>query len=319
MKAKKIIVGILTIILLLSCVGCGNAAKEEGKKDGKIVIGASMPDFEDKWQTYLIDAIKKYDEEHEEIEVIFSDAKNDSNKQVSQIDNFITQEVDAILMVIVDPETGGTIVKTANEANIPLIAVNRAFDAVDKATGYVGSESVQAGEIQMEEVAKLLKNEGKVAIMKGVLGMEPQVKRTEGNMKIINKQDNIEVVMEGVGKWERAQAMQVTENWLQAGKKIDAIVCNNDEMAIGALKAVKAEGKLDDIIVAGVDATPDALEFIKSGELSVSVYQDPTGQGKKAIELAVKAAKGEQIEKMNWVSFELVTKDNCEEYIQKWK
>lgn len=326
MKLKKLISVICVLALTFTLGACGNKNSKmddksgnSSKKSEKIVIGASMPDFEDKWQTYLIDSIKKYDEQHEDVEVIFSDAKNDSSKQISQVENFITQSVDAILLIVVDPQSAAPIVKIANDADTPIIAVNRYFNEVDKATAYVGSESIQAGEIQMEEVSKRLKNKGNIAIMKGVLGYEPQVKRTEGNMNIINKYDDIKLVTEGVGKWERAQAMQVVENWLQAGKKIDAIVCNNDEMAIGALKAVKAEGKLNQIIVAGVDATPDALEYIKSGELSVSVYQDARGQGNKAIETAIKAARGEKVDKLNYIPFQLVTKENVEEYIAKWK
>lgn len=320
MKARKIWSTFLVVVLAMSLiVGC---AQGEKKDDGKIVIGAAMPIFDDKWLSYLYDAIREYDEEHDEIEVKMVDAKNDSSTQLKQVEQFVVEGVDAIVTIPVETSSVGPLVNAAKSANIPIVVVNRLpeGDVVNKIDAYVGSESIQAGRLQMEEVAKLLNNKGNIAIMNGELGHEAAIKRTEGNKEIINKHAGMKVVREGTAKWQRADGIKLMENWIQSGEKIDALVSNNDEMAIGAIMALEAAGKLNEVVVAGVDGTPDALKYIQEGKLKVSVFQDPVKQGQGGIETAVKLAKGEKLnDKMVWVPYELITKDNVQEYVKRWE
>lgn len=320
MKARKIWSTFLVVVLAMSLlVGC---AQGEKKDDGKIVIGAAMPIFDDKWLSYLYDAIREYDEEHDEIEVKMVDAKNDSSTQLKQVEQFVVEGVDAIVTIPVETSSVGPLVNAAKSANIPIVVVNRLpeGDVVNKIDAYVGSESIQAGRLQMEEVAKLLNNKGNIAIMNGELGHEAAIKRTEGNKEIINKHAGMKVVREGTAKWQRADGIKLMENWIQSGEKIDALVSNNDEMAIGAIMALEAAGKLDEVVVAGVDGTPDALKYIQEGKLKVSVFQDPVKQGRGGIETAVKLAKGEKLkDKMVWIPYELITKDNVQEYVKRWE
>jgi inositol transport system substrate-binding protein len=168
----------------------------------------------------------------------------------------------------------------------------------------------------MEEVAKQLGGKGNIAIMDGMLGHEAQIKRTEGNMKIIEQHPDMEVVLQNTAEWSRTQGMNLMENWLQSGEQIDAVVANNDEMAIGALLAIEAAGKLDEIIVAGIDATPDALELMQVGKLDVTVFQDAIGQATKSVQLAVKAANGEKVE-TEMIPFRTVTSENVDEFIEE--
>ncbi|RAK16878.1 monosaccharide ABC transporter substrate-binding protein (CUT2 family) [Anoxybacillus vitaminiphilus] len=327
MKVQKRLI-LFIILLLLSAAfisGCGEkqessqqTSSQSGEKD-KIVIGAALPDFDDKWLSYLQDGMKEYEKAQKDVEVIYVDAMNDASKQLSQVENFIQQKVDAIVLVPVDTVSAPEMVNKANEANVPIVVVNRQYEGVENATAYVGSESIKAGLMQMEEVAKLLNGKGNIAIMNGQMGHEAQIKRTEGNKQIIEKHPDMKVVLEGTAEWDRAKGMTLMENWLQSGKKIDAVVSNNDEMAIGAIMALEDAGKLEDVVVAGIDATPDALEYVKSGKLKVTVFQNAKGQGQGGLEIAIKAAKGENVEKFNWIPYELVTKDNVEEYIKKWQ
>jgi inositol transport system substrate-binding protein len=303
----------------------GAAATASGSAKKNIVIGAAMPIFDDKWLSYLYDAINKYDKEHDDVEVTMVDAKNDSGKQLSQVETFVTQKVDVIVINPVETEAVEPMLDVAGKAKIPVVIVNRAPSdkVLEKAYAYVGSESLQAGTLQMEKVVELLKSKGKdkanIAIMNGTLGQESVVKRTEGNKKVLSKYPDMKIVREQTANYQRSEGMSLMENWIQAGDKIDAVVANNDEMAIGSIMALEAAGKLKDVFVAGVDGTIDALDYVKQGKLNISVFQDATGQGQKAIETAVKAAHGEKLDnKMVWVPFELVTKDNVETYIQKW-
>lgn len=334
MKLQKMFSMVMTSVLALGLLaGCGSSSSEPANEAPKgdaaapagdsIVIGAAMPVFDDKWLTYLYDSIKKYDEENADVEVKMVDAKNDSGKQLSQVETFIAQDVDAIIINPVDTSAAGPMVDAANKANIPVVVVNRMPDdaTLQKIYAYVGSNSKLAGTIQMEEVAKLIGGKGNVAILTGELGSESQVKRTEGNKDVIAKNSDIKLLREQTGMYQRAEGMKVMENWIQSGDELNAIIANNDEMAIGAVMALEAAGKLDGVVVAGIDGTPDALEYVKAGKLSVSAYQDPVGQGKGAIEAAVKAAKGEKLEGSNIIDvpFELITKENVDTYIKKWQ
>ncbi|WP_199616185.1 sugar ABC transporter substrate-binding protein [Paenibacillus alkalitolerans] len=330
MKKPKVSVLLLSLLCLaLIFTGCASTATTSGgtsasgsnSGDGgkKLVVGAALPDFSDKWLSYLQEGMKKYEATQSDVQVNYVDAQNDASKQLSQIETFISQKVNAIVIVPVDTVSAVDIVDKANQANIPIVVVNRYFDGVEKATAYAGSESITAGVMQMEEVAKLLGGKGSIAIMRGQSGHEAEIKRTEGNKQIIEKHPDMKIVLEGTASWDRAKGMALMENWLNSGKKIDAVVSNNDEMAIGAIMAAEAAGKEKDIVFAGVDATPDALEYVKSGKLQVTVFQNADGQGRAGLETAIKAARGETVEKNVFVPYELVTKDNVEEYIKKWQ
>ncbi|MFB9761497.1 sugar ABC transporter substrate-binding protein [Ectobacillus funiculus] len=322
-KKKFMLLVSLIVVLASFMTACSSSSDSaSGKKDdGKIVIGAAMPTFDDKWVSYLIDSLKATAKENN-VDLKMVDAKNDSSKQLSQVETFVTQGVDAIIIAAPDPSAIQPAIDAAKDADIPVVLVNRmpSDDVIKQVYAYVGSESVQSGTIQMEEVAKMLGGKGNVAIITGELGHEAQINRTKGNKNIIKKNLDMKVVRESTGNWQRSEGMKVMENWIQSGDKINAVVANNDEMAIGAIMALEAAGKLNDVVVAGIDGTPDALEYVKSGKLKVSAFQDPMGQGKKSIEMAIQAAKGEKLaDKYVWVPFELITQENVDTYIEKWK
>ncbi|MEC2057691.1 sugar ABC transporter substrate-binding protein [Peribacillus psychrosaccharolyticus] len=324
MKTKKII-GLLSItFLMLGLLAACGSDQTSGSKSGEksIVVGAAMPVFDDKWLSYLYDGIKEYDSEHDNVKVKMVDAKNDAGKQFSQVETFIVQQVDVILINPVETDAVGPMVDAANEADIPVVIVNRMPDeeVMKKIYAYVGSESIEAGTIQMEKVVELLGGKGNVAILNGTLGQESVVNRTKGNKDVLKKNPDMKLVREQTGDYQRSLGMTVMENWIQAGDEIDAIVANNDEMAIGAIMALEEANKRGDIIVAGIDGTIDALEYVKQGKLNISAFQDAYGQGKGAIEAAIKAVNGEKLDN-NFINipFELVTQDNVDEYIKKWE
>ena len=323
---KKRTIALLLVLIMGLALVAGCAPKQEPAPaddapaaEDKIVIGAAMPIFDDKWLSYLYDAIKAYDAENDDVEVIMVDAKNDSGLQLSQIETFITQGVDAIVTIPVDIAAFGPAADAAKEAGIPLVAVNRTPLPADmeKIVSYVGSDSIDAGTMQAEKVMELIGGKGNVVIMNGELGHEAATMRTQGNKDVIAKFPDVKIIKENTGRWQRAEGMTLMENWIQAGEPIAAVLANNDEMAIGAIMALEAEGKLEGTIVAGVDATPDALEYVKAGKLHVTVFQDAAGQGRGGIETAVKAARGESVEKLVWIPYELVTKENYEQYLPK--
>lgn len=300
---------VMVTLVMTMFVGCGE------KDDGKIVLGFASNSFSDKWQTYLNDAVQaKCDELG--IEVIFSDGKADPATQLANVENFIVEGVDAVLIVMVDPSAPTPFINATKEAGIPIIAVNRKFDGADV---FVGSDDINAGNIQLEYVKEALDGVGNLAILEGAAGQNSAIKRTEGNMMIIDAEEGLNVIFQDTGKWDRAKGMEISENWLQSGEKIDAIIANNDEMAIGAIRALEAIGMNDDVIVAGVDATIDALEYVKAGTLEVTVFQSPFGQGGTGVEVAMDLINGVEVASYVDVPFEKVTIDNVDEYMKLWE
>ena len=316
---KRMTLALVVMSMLIIPMTVFAAGQQEG---GAVKIGAAMSSFADKGQTYLQDGVRAFDAENDDVEILMTDAKDDPAVQLNQIETLLTKGVDAMLIVPVDISALKPVFKKCKEAGVPLVIANRlpAEEFNEDFDVYTGSESIQAGLMQAEWVAKALQPEGgKVGILMGPLGQEAARMRTAGNKQVFEKYDNIEIVLEAEGKWDRAKGMQIAENWIQSGNDLSAIVCNNDEMAIGTLLAAEGAGLSDDdLIIAGIDATPDALEYLGEG-LDVTVFQNMTAQGYDGAAAAYKLAKGETVEKWDWIPFEIVTPDLKAEYQAKWK
>jgi inositol transport system substrate-binding protein len=168
----------------------------------------------------------------------------------------------------------------------------------------------------MEWIAEKLGGKGNVVIMNGNLSQEAAQMRTAGVKQVAEKFPDITITKEDTGNWSRDQGLALMENWLSTGDQIDAVASNNDEMAIGALSAIEAAGKLGQIIVGGVDASPDALAEMDKGRLNVTVFQNAVGQGEGGIKAAIALARGETVEQITWIPYELVTPENYKDYMK---
>ncbi|CAB5281062.1 periplasmic binding protein/LacI transcriptional regulator [Burkholderia multivorans] len=282
-------------------------------------IGVTMASFDDTFLTILrnsiADAAKK-----DGATVQIEDAGNDVGKQLSQVQNMIAQKVDAIIVNAVDTDATPKITKMVTAAKIPLVYVNRKpvdFDKLPAGVAVVASDEKQSGTLQARQVCKLLGGKGDLLVLMGELSNESARARTKDIEDVIATKDcaGMRIVDKREGKWSRTQGQDITMNWLSSGMKFDAIVSNNDEMAIGAINALKAARKwTPKTIVAGIDATPDGLASMKSGELKVSVYQNASGQGTQAVAAALKLAKKQNVDRYVNVPFELVTPDNMNQY-----
>lgn len=267
----------------------------------------------------MLNEMKNYSKSLNDVELVYADAKQDSNIQISQVENFISQGVDAIIVNPVDATLTKLITNKAKAAKVPIISFNEQFVNQNDAACYVGSDSKQLGTLEMEYLAKKMNYKGNVAIMMGKMDGEAQRMRTEAYHEVVAKYPDMKIVTMQTADWNRARAMALMQTWLESGKEIDTVACNSDEMAIGALKAIEAAGKLGKIVVGGIDATPDALDYLKSGKLAVTVLQDQPGLAQSAIETAVKVAKGENVEKTILLQNELVTPEDADKYMDKWK
>jgi len=285
-------------------------------------IGVSMSLFDDMWLTTLRLGMKSYAEKLGDVKLNFEDARGDVGRQQSQIQNFIVSKVDGILVAtLVDPSAGPAISKAAQEAGIPLVFVNNApanIDSLPKGQAFVGSDDLEAGRFQAETACKLLGGKGKVLLMLGQLGTTGQRLRTQGVKDVFKREEckGMEIIQEQTADYMRLPAIDLMNNWLTAGFKFDAVIANNDEMALGAIQSLKANGiPMDKVVVAGVDGTQDALTAMKAGDLDITVFQNGPGQGRLAIDVLLKLIKGETVDIKNFVPFELVTKENLDKYL----
>lgn len=277
-------------------------------------IGVSLSSF-DTFLTIVRGGMSK-EAEAQQVKVQFEDANNDVGRQVSQVENFIAQRVSAIVVNPVDTAATKRISEAARKAGIPLVYVNRKPDEkMGNGVVFVGSDSLVAGRLQMEELAKRLNGKGNVAIMVGMLSSDAAIDRTKGVKEVAKKYPGIKIVEEQVADFDRKKGIDLMAKWLSTGTKIDAIAANNDEMALGALIAMKqAKVSPKTVLVAGVDATPDALASMKSNEMALTVFQDAKGQGVGAVQAAVKMVKKQKQPDMNMIPYELVVQDNIGKY-----
>ena len=290
-------------------------------------VGVSMALFDDNFLTVLRNGIKS-DADKQGVTVQIEDAQNDVAKQLDQIKNFAASGVDAIIVNPVDTSATQAMTDAAAAAKVPLVFVNREpinVDSLPDGQAFVASNEVESGTLETKEICRLLKEEGKseanVYILMGELSNQAAVQRTKDIHDVKDSDDcgvKLNVIDEQTANWSRDQAQNLMTNWLSTNKPFDAVISNNDEMAIGAIQAMKAAGvDMKKVVVGGVDATQDALVAMQAGDLDVTVFQNAAAQGGGAMDAALKLAKGQPVEKKVYVPFELVTPDNIDKYLQK--
>ncbi|KAA5542360.1 sugar ABC transporter substrate-binding protein [Adhaeribacter rhizoryzae] len=305
---KKTSFAALFTLILFS--GCNRGTTEEAGGE-KLVIGATMLSMQNEFIVNIADEMQKKADELG-VELVSVDAERSALKQVEQVESFIAQGVDAIILNPCEVEASSAAVQKAKAANIPIINVNSATSATPNA--FVGSDDVESGRIAMKHIAEKLGGKGNVFIIHGYMGQAAQLQRDKGAKEVLKEYPNIKLVAEQTGEWDRAKAMSLTENWIQShGNKIDAIFAHNDEMGMGAVKALENANLNDKVIVVSIDAIADAVQAVQKGRLDATVFQNAQEQGSKAIETAVKIAKGEQFDKEVMVPFKLITQANVAE------
>ena len=286
-------------------------------------IGVSMDKFDDNFLTVLRNGMADYAKTVPGVSLQIEDAKDDVSKQISQVQNFIANKVDAIIVNPVDTSATPAITKLAAEAGVPLVYVNRLpadLDQLGPKASAVVSDEKESGTYEAQQICKLLGGKGDILVIEGQLSNQAAVQRTKDVHEVIATPDcsGMKIVAEQTANWDRTQGQNLMTNWLSKGMKFDAVVSNNDEMAIGAIQAMKAAGvDTKKAIVGGVDATQDALASMKAGDLKVTVFQNAAGQGKGAVDTALALASGKTVDRWIKVPFELVTPENLDKYAKK--
>lgn len=308
----------LGLFILMGCSNMTTRFNAEEREEN-ITIGYAINNLNDTFQTYILEAAKEQAAK-DDINLIVQNAQDDLIMQQDIVNSLIQNDVDALIVVPVDTSAMSPITEAAEEAGIPLIYLNRnpfsESEEMPENVFYVGSDERQAGVLQGEYVAEQLNGQGNVSILTLALGLQSTTERTNGVQEAFEAYPDMNVLNAETAKGQRDQAVTIAENWLQAyGNDLNAIIANNDEMAMGAVQALESNGR-EDVMVMGIDANPDALQAIKHGRMSGTIFQDAKAQGVEAVKAARNAVRGVEQESIVFIDFELVTQENVEEYME---
>ena len=301
------------IALILLCTLNSSCHNRNDKKN--ILVGVSYQNLQNEFIINIQDAIRKRAKE-DNIDLIELDAQGKSENQISQIENFIAADVDAIILNPCDKEGSAPAVDIAVREKKPIIVINAVVTNLNKANAFVGSEDEEAGRIAAQYIVDLLQGKGNIAVIHGPNGHSAEVQRTEGIRQVIKRYPEAKIVVEQTANWDRAQGMALMENWLASPRKIDAVIAQNDEMALGAYKAIEAAGKQNEIKVIGIDAIHDALKSVADNKMAGTVFQDAGGQGSLAVDLAKKVAQKQPVYHTYYIPFQLVTRANLKDFLK---
>lgn len=281
--------------------------------NSEVTIGVLMKTMSDTYSNKLGEALEAYAQEnYPNAEILLMDGQADIAKQISQAEDLIAKKVDVIILNPQDADGSAQVLDLAADAGIPVVEVNTET-VRDDYVSYVGSNDVEAGEMMAAFVTEKLGGEGQYAILEGEMGQSAQLLRYEGLENTILKDENMECVATLSASWQRDQAMSTTEDWLSKYPDLKAIICENDDMSMGALQAAESNGR--ELVIIGVDGISDAVQAVSEGRLSGSILQDAKGQASAVVDVAVKVGVGEEVASRYKVPFQLITEENAADFM----
>lgn len=325
MLIKKVTSILLIALMLISIVGCSDQnsnkssqqANQTEQSEAKKISIAVIPKALDSefWLDVKQGAEKAAEENDINLTVLAPDKESNVEQQFRIIEDMIQKKVDALLIAPCDSAGVVPFIDKANEANIPVFTIDTNADGGD-VVSFIGTDNVLGGKIAGERVIKLLNGKGKVALIVGVPGQQTMRDRASGFKEAIATAPEIQIVAEQPANSERALAMTVMENILQANPDLNAVFACSTLMAMGALEAVEAAGKLDQVKVIGFDSQKESLEAIKAGKLDSLVAQNPFNMGYLGVKAAIDYINGKEVPKRIDTGTELVTIENVDKYLK---
>lgn len=332
MKKKQVMALVMSMVMAFGLTACGGGSKSDdtaktddsenqgsGEKEGDgIKIGWLQKNQSNAFELVINgggEAVLEQAKQDGTIEEYYLlDGNTDPSLQVSQANDLIHLGVDVVIMQPAESDGSAPVVDILHEEGIPVVLVNALTSNADECEGISASNDVEAGEILANFVLDKVGDTGKYAHIQGIIGNTAAIQRTEGIHNVMDAQEGWEMLEEQSAEWQGDKASKFAQDWIALhGEDLDAILCDNDDMAVAARLACIEAGR-EDIVVIGVDATEAALNMVSTGELDGTVRQDGTEQGAEAARKAIALAQGKEIERETWIPFTLVTKDNVAEY-----
>ncbi|WP_428909597.1 ribose ABC transporter substrate-binding protein RbsB [Niallia sp. Krafla_26] len=303
MKKILAILVTLTMIFLSACSMESPLVNNSSGGNENIKIGLSVSTLDNPFFVSLRDAIVE-EAKAKGMEVIEVNAQNDASKEISGIEDLIQQGVDVLLINPTDSAAVSSAVQSANSAGIPVITIDRSADNGEVET-LITSDNVSGGEMAANFIVEKVGENAKVVELQGVPGASATRERGEGFHNIA--ESKLEVVASQPADFDRTKGLTVMENTLQGTSGVQAVFAHNDEMALGAIEAIKAAGQ--DVVVVGFDGTEDAIKSVELGQLTATVAQQPALMGEEAVKAAEQILNGEKLEEIIKVPLELKTKE----------
>lgn len=277
------------------------------KKKDHLVIGVSMLSMQNEFIQQVADALEK-SAKTAQVELIVVDAERSSLKQVEQVESFISQQVDAIILNPCEFEASSPAVEKAQKAGIPIVNVNSSTKS--KPDAFVGSDDAESANMAMELIAKHLNGKGNVLMIQGYMGQAAQLDRERGAKAVLAKYPGLKLLASQTGEWDRAKSMSLMENWIQSfGDQIQAVFAQNDEMGLGAVQALMDAKKKAQVYVVSVDGIQDARKSVEQGNLDATLIQNADKQGSESLRMAIELAQKKKIKESNiLIPFEIFQK-----------
>lgn len=313
--------GLFSLSMLAGCSG-GTDSAEGGSTDGKFEVGYVNLANTDVFCMSRIDALNAA-VEGTDFNVSVSDGNNDPQKQVDFANSFLAKGVDALILVPSDSEAIVPAVTAANSANVPVICLGIKSNSGDFI--YVGSENYEAGYMQGEYIAETLPENANVLYCAGTAGLQHSADRRQGFQDALKEagRDDVTILADQDGDYVKDEAMRICDAWIQTysdgagGVTFDAIVCANDQMALGCMESLRGAGVLTEageILISGVDGTDEAVQAVADGYMAQTVLQDAPGQAEACLGVLEQLKAGETPESEVIVPFQSITKDNVADY-----
>ncbi|MFD7123077.1 MULTISPECIES: substrate-binding domain-containing protein [Streptomyces] len=305
--ALKLAGAALCVALVVGAVSFFNS----GSSGGTTKVGMSLSTLNNPFFVQMKEGAQA-EAEKAGIDLTVTDAQNDASQQANQLQNFTSSGVSSIIVNPVDSDAVGPGVRSANKADIPVIAADRGVNKAETAA-LVASDNVAGGKLAADALADKLGGKGSIVILQGTAGTSASRERGAGFAEGLKAYPDIKVVAKQPADFDRTKGLDVMTNLIQSHPGVTGVFAENDEMALGAAKALGSKaGK--SVSVVGFDGTPDGLKAVEAGTLYASVAQQPAELGKIAVRNAVKAAKDEKVESTVKVPVKVVTRENVADF-----
>jgi ribose transport system substrate-binding protein len=259
------------------------------------LVGFSQCNLGEPWRVAMNADVAARARDFADLEIVFADAQQDNAKQVADVENFLRQRIDLLMISPNEAKPLTPVVERAFRAGIPVIVIDRGVEG-DSFTTFIGADNYEIGRQAGAHIAEILKGQGAIVEIRGLPGSPPAVDRSRGMHDAIAPHPGLQIIHSPVANWLREEAMAQMEMALAAHPRIDLVYAHNDPMAVGAYLAAKAKGREREMKFIGIDALPGldgGRQAVADGKLDATfVY--PTG-GREAVELAARILKGEQV------------------------
>ena len=307
---KSTFAALTTAALILTATGCGSGSGDSGGT-GSAKLGLALSTLNN---PFFVEMKKGAEAEAKAqgAQLKVQDAQDDASQQANQVQNFTSQNVKSIIINPVDSDAAAPSVKAAANADIPVVAADRTVNGTDIKTT-VASDNVSGGELAAKDIAKQLGGKGNIIVLRGQPGTSASRERGKGFTAGLKKYPGIKVVAKQPANFDRAKGLDVATNLLQSHPDVTGVFAENDEMALGAIKALGSRaGK--QVKVVGFDGTPDGFKAIKKGTLNTSIAQQPAELGKMAVRNAMRLVDGKDVDGTIKVPVKVVTKKNVDQF-----